>query len=137
MRFLAAPLSDGARSEAKTPGNRPDLQLHPSRSLDATSPRDQERRGGGAPVHWMRPDDHVMGQEKKKEGKKRLVGDCQSKKNIFMRLELWHEKKRFTSLNVPLFLAQLHYVKFERLISCGCRNSDTITVSLETKKEIT
>ena len=39
----------------------------------------------------MRPDDHVVGQEKKR-GKRRLVGDCQSKKNIFMRLGLWHEE---------------------------------------------
>lgn len=40
-----------------------------------------------------------------------------------MRLELWHEKsvssvKRLSSLNAPLFLAQLHYVKL-CLSSCG------------------
>lgn len=51
-----------------------------------------------------------------------------------MRLELWHERsmsfvKRFSSLNVPLCLVQLHYVRLKSLVS---RKSDIIILSLET-----
>lgn len=117
---LAAPFCDGARSEAKTPGNRPADQLHPSRSFDATSPRDYERREGACPLDETgRSRD---GTRAKTRGRRDLLGIVSQRKNIFMRLELWHEKSmsfvtRFSSLNVPGFLVQLQYVTLKSLIS--------------------
>ncbi len=65
----------------------------------------------------------MMGQEKKRRD---MLGIVSQRKNIFMRLELWHERsmsfvKRFSSLNVALYLLQLHYVKVKSLISCDCQ----------------
>lgn len=51
-----------------------------------------------------------------------MLGIVSHRKNVFMRLELWHEKSmsfvmRFSSLNVPGFLVQLQYVTLKSLIS--------------------
>lgn len=122
VRCLAAPFCDGACSEAKTPGNRPADQLHPSRSLDATSPRDYEGREGACPLDETgRSRDGTR--EKKTRGRRDLLGIVSQRKNIFMRLELWHEKSRsfvtrFGSLNVQGFLLELQYVTLTPLSSC-------------------
>lgn len=98
------------------------------------------RGGGRARVHWMRRDDHVRGQEKKKrKGRRDLLGIVSQRKNIFMRLELWHEKsmslvKRFGSLDVLLFLVQLHSVKPRSLISCGCQEERQYHCEFRKKK---
>lgn len=103
----------------RTPGYIPTAAL--------TQQAPGSRGGGRARVHWMRRADHVVGQEKKKEeGKTRLVGDCQSKKNIFMSLELWHEKcsrlgEALGSLGALLLLEQLHSVRHKSVMCCRCQ----------------
>lgn len=84
------------------------------------------RGGGRARVHWMRQDDHVREQEKKRKVKRRLVGDCQSKKKYFYEAWAMARKdesavKRLGSLVGPLFLLQLHSVKLKSLIFYYCR----------------
>lgn len=64
--------------------------------------------------------------EREEEGKTRLVGDCQSKKNIFMRLERVAREARelgeafsFPSLAEQLHSARLECVTCLRLPGCA------------------
>lgn len=128
----------------KSPGHRRERWLHPSRSLDATSPRDPGWVGGTS-FHWTRRADHVgdgrvKKKEREEEGKTRLVGDCQSKENIFTRLERWHEKRassvrRSEAPSPPLcgtLVEQLHICQTQvRDVPAVGRKRDVIGVSRE------